>query len=177
MDVDSVEADGFGASDWLKSIGGVLFFVAGLLPWWSLGFAPGLSEEFNAFDYDATGLVPYVIFVGIAVLTIIIKTDSLRLPKVLVHPVLSLVAAVFGTVLVVYRFFVDGYDDDALEATDNTISRGIGMYLAVAAASIVLVGCVLASRGYRAQLAETAEAEASPDEHFAPRQRSQPPLP
>ncbi len=39
MDDEDLESRGFGTSDWLKAIGGVLFFIAGLLPWWSYSFA------------------------------------------------------------------------------------------------------------------------------------------
>ena len=141
-----MEADGFGVSDWLKAIGGVLFFVAGVLTWWELQYGQGLSTPFNGFDYRLTGIVPYVIFVGIAILTIIIQTESLSLPRFLVNPVLTLVAAAIGTVLVGYRFFADGYDNDALAEQDNSVSRGIGLYLALAGALIVLGGCVLAYR-------------------------------
>jgi hypothetical protein len=35
----------------------------------------GVRAVFNAFDYTMTGIVPYVIFVAIALLTIIINTD------------------------------------------------------------------------------------------------------
>ena len=45
MEASDVEADGFGVSDWLKAIGGVLFFVAGLLTWWELEYADGLSVD------------------------------------------------------------------------------------------------------------------------------------
>ena len=78
--------------------------------------------------------MPYVIFVAIALVTIITQTESLRLPAVLSHPVLSLGGAVIGTALVGYRFFSDQYGGG---------SRGLGLYLAVAAALLVLAGCIL----------------------------------
>ena len=80
---------GFRVSDWLKAIGGVLFFVAGVLTWWQRSTGSGLSTPFNGFDY-ASRVLPYVIFVGIAILTIIIQTESLSLPRFLVNPVLTL---------------------------------------------------------------------------------------
>ena len=175
-----MEADEFGVSDWLKSIGGVLFFVAGVLTWWELQFENGLSVATNAFDYRATGFLPYVIFVGIAILTIIIKTESLTLPRFLVNPVLTLAVAVVATGLVVYRFFADGYDDEALEAGNNEVSRGIGLYLALAAAVIVLAGCVIAYRESRAAGSEEDVGEPvdeTPDSIERPPRRSTPPLP
>ena len=75
-----MEADGFRFSDWLKAIGGVLFFVAGVLTWGELQYGQGLSTPFNGFDYRLTGIVPDAIFVGIAILTIIIQTESSPCP-------------------------------------------------------------------------------------------------
>ena len=106
MDDEDLESRGFGTSDWLKAIGGVLFFIAGLLPWWSYSFGEGgLHWDDNAFDYSLDGVLAYLIFVAIALVTIITQTGSLRLPAVFVHPRLMLVAAVVGTGLVAYRFF------------------------------------------------------------------------
>lgn len=175
-----MEADGFEVSDWLKSIGGVLFFVAGLLTWWELELADGLSFPTNAFDYDVTGIVPYMIFVGIAILTILIKTESLALPRFLVNPVLTLVVAAVGTALVVYRFFADGYDNDELRDQGNTVNRGIGLYLALAGAVIVLAGCVLGYLDSRAvELEDELDepADDTPNTIDRPPRRSSPPLP
>lgn len=140
-----METDGYGVDDWLKSIGGVAFFVAGVLPWWTEGFDNGLSQMFNAFDYTVTGLLPYAIFLAIAILTIIIRTESLRLPLILIDPVLTLVGAAGGTVLVGIRFFMDGFDNDSFESS-HSVTRGMGLYLAAASALVVLAGSVLAYR-------------------------------
>jgi hypothetical protein len=173
-----VEADGFGVSDWLKSVGGALFFVAGLLTWWELEDANGLSFPTNGFDYRLTGIVPYVIFVGIAILTIVIRTGSLRLPEVLLHPLLSLVAAAIGTALVIARFLFDGWEDSLLQG--RSANRGIGLYLALAAALTVLAGCVIAYRDSRAADVDEEVDEAvddTPNDADRPPRRSSPPLP
>jgi hypothetical protein len=182
-----VERDGFGLHNWLKAVGGIGFFVAGVLPWWELTFTDGLSETTNAFSYDMTGLVPYVIFVGIAILTIIIETDSLGLPRVLVNPVLTLLAALAGTVLVGIRFFMDGYDNGLLEGEGNSITRGIGLYLAAAFALVVLAGSVLGyrqrhERGDDVELDEDDDEEAEMQRYVAERAKARrhanhPPLP
>ncbi len=99
-------------------------------------FGARLRDD-NAFDYPVNGVVPYVIFVAIALVTIITQTESLRLPAVLSHPLLLLGGAVIGTALVGYRFFSDRYGGG---------SRGLGLYLAVAAALLVLAGCILTYR-------------------------------
>ena len=162
---DDLEPNRFGIGAWLKAIGGVLFFIAGLLPWWSYSFdETGLRDD-NAFDYPVSGVVPYVIFVTIALVTIITQTESLRLPAVLSHPVLSLGAAVIGTTLVGYRFFSDQYGGG---------SRGLGLYLAVAAALLVLAGCILTYRAERRADAELIADDAIEDSTVHP---PSPPLP
>jgi hypothetical protein len=170
-----VEAGGFGVSDWLKSIGGGLFFIAGLLKWWELQRGEGLSIAFTGFDYRYTGTVPYVIFVAIAILTIIVKTESLNLPRFVVDPVLTLVVAGVATALFIYRFFADGIDNEALDE-GSTVTRGIGLYLALAGALMVLAGSVIAYRDHRAAGAED-EDEHTVDDTPTTIDRPSPPLP
>ena len=191
-----MEREGFGLGNWLKAAGGLLFFVAGLLPWWHLKNSDGHPlVTTNAFTYQMTGLVPYVVFVGIAILTIIIETESLRLPRILVNPILTMLAAFCATVLVGIRFFKDGYDNGSLEADGYSITRGIGLYLAAVSALIVLAGSVLLFRdrhlvdededddeGGLADVEDPAEADAAVQQVIAERARArrdaqQPPLP
>jgi hypothetical protein len=137
-----VEADGFGRDDWLKAVGGFAFFVFGLLTWWELTSPDGLTFTTNALDFQLTGLVPYVIFVAIAILTLLGKTHSLRLAERLLHPLVFLIAAAAGTVLVGYRLFESGWDVE----TGYEASRGIGLYGCFVAALLVLAGCILTYR-------------------------------
>ncbi len=160
----------FESADWLKAIGGILFLIGALMPWWEFEFREGFGWSNNAFDYVITGMVPFVIFTGIALLTIIIKTDSLPLPAWLVHPILQLALAIVGAVLVAVRFFWSEQSDDTLD-----VSRGLGLWLAAAAVVLTLVGCVIGLR-------ESVEDEYDPateDPYDAGpiRRRTGPPLP
>jgi hypothetical protein len=129
----------FESDDWFKAIGGILFFVAGLLPWWEQRFS-GFTVHSNAFG-DWLGLISFVIFVGIGILTIIMRTGSLRLPRWLLHPVGTLVVAGIGAVCLIIRFILDPFQ----KAGDH-VTRAIGLYLAGAAAVLVLIGCVMTFR-------------------------------
>jgi hypothetical protein len=129
----------FESDDWFKTIGGILFFVAGLLPWWEQRFS-GFHERSNALG-DWLGIISFVIFVGIGILTIIIRTDSLPLPRWLLHPVGTLIAACVGAVCLALRFVLDPFQ----KAGDN-VTRQLGLYLAGAAAVLVLIGCVMTFR-------------------------------
>ena len=191
-----MEREGFGLGNWLKAAGGLLFFVAGLLPWWHLKNSDGHPlVTTNAFTYQMTGLVPYVVFVGIAILTIIIETESLRLPRILVNPILTMLAAFGATVLVGIRFFKDGYDNGSLEADGYSITRGIGLYLAAVVrphrpgrerAAVPRPPPRRRGRGRRrgalADVEDPAEADAAVQQFIAERARArrdaqQPPLP
>jgi hypothetical protein len=133
----------FGSDDWFKAIGGILFFVAGLLPWWEQRFS-GFIVRSNAFD-DWLGIASFVIFVGIGILTIIIRTESLPLPRWLLHPIGTLLAALIGAICVGLRFILDPF-----QKPGDDVTRGIGLYLAGAAAVIVLIGCVMTFRNREA---------------------------
>jgi hypothetical protein len=131
----------FRPSDWLLVGGGLLMLMASVLPWWEVdwdGQAP--RTTFDAFDYTTTGLVPLVLFLGVAVLIVIIKTESLRLPAWLVNPVLIATAIGLGSVLVVVRFVWSGMDDP------QGVSRGVGLYVAGVAVLLSIAGCVVSFR-------------------------------
>jgi hypothetical protein len=163
----------FEPGDWLKAIGGILFLAASLLPWWRIEYPNGFDLTTDARDYTLTGIVPCLIFVVIALLTIIIQTGQLSLPGWLLHPVGLLVASTVGTILVGVRFLWDGYSDAAAGTGD--ISRGLGLYLAAAAAVIVLIGSVI---GLRAYLAEPLDDDVDDDADIDPiRRPTRPPLP
>jgi hypothetical protein len=134
----------FKTSDWLKVGGGLVFFIAGFLAWWTIdvGFA---SANSNAFDYFFTGIVPWLIFSAIAVLTFLAIAGTFEMPASVPGPLVFLAASALGTLLVIVRFFSDGVDGD-LEGSGFDISRGIGLYLAVLAAIVVLVGCIIGFR-------------------------------
>lgn len=142
----------FERSDWLQAIGGILFFFAALLPWWEQVVMGGLHTRHNGFD-DFLGVLAFIIFVGIGILTVIIKTDSLPLPRWLLNPTGVLVASIVGVALVAIRFVLDPFSDD----TRST--RGIGLYVAGAAAVITLIGAVIGFRERHEHADEEVEDE------------------
>ena len=88
-EVDRVEADGFGASrlaevDRRRAVlrrGRAHVVGARVRP-------TALTTTSTPSTTTSPGIVPYVILVAIAILTIIVKTESLALPQLLVDPVL-----------------------------------------------------------------------------------------
>lgn len=140
----------FRTSDWLKVGGGALFLIAGFLTWWQAKAeiaGTSESETKNAFDYFLTGIVPWLIFIAIAVATFLVAAGRVRLPSSVPAPVLFLVAAALATLLFIIRFLVSGATDEeeaAINELGGELSRGIGLWLALIGAVAVLAGCFLA---------------------------------
>jgi hypothetical protein len=145
----------FESYDWLKAIGGMLFFVAALLPWWERAFL-GAELSKTGFE-DWLGIIAAVIFLAIGLLTVIVETESLPIPQWVLNPTWMLGLAIVGAICVAVRFFLDPFGGGGGGIRDT---RGIGLYLAGAAAVLVLIGCIMAFQ----RRDEWAEAVARDDE-------------
>ena len=139
----TVDFGTFKLSDWLKVGGGALMLVAGFLAWWKVEFQGLTGGSVNAFDYFFTGTIPWLLLVGIAVITLVAVSGSANLPSSFPLSQVTLATAAFAFLLVLIRFFSDGVDDNDLAGTGIEVSRGIGLYFALITAIIVLVGAVL----------------------------------
>jgi hypothetical protein len=147
----------FETYDWLRAIGGFLFLAAALLPWWERTFQASLRKSGLG---DWMGIIPTVIFGGIAILTVIIETDSLPISRRILDPTWVLAAAIVGAVFVALRFIFDPFGGGGSGVRDT---RGLGLYLAGAAAVISLIGCVIAFRE-REAWAASLDAEDDDDD-------------
>lgn len=133
----------FKPSDWLKAGGGLVMLIAYFLAWWSLDGASGFSSlgSTSGSDYFFTGTVPWLILVAIGVLTVLSVMDVFKLPSTLPLPLIFLGASALAFLLVLIRFFSDGFDTVA--GFDFPTSRGVGLYLALLASIAVLAGSFL----------------------------------
>jgi len=143
-----VDFSKFKTSDWLKVGGGVIMLVAGFLTWWQPdckgnaeceAYADALGLNITAFDLTFSGLFPWILLVAIGVLTFLSAAGVFKLPANIPTPIIFLAAAAYSAVFVVGRLLIDPYEGDVSDA----VQRGIGMYLAVVAVVLVLVGCVM----------------------------------
>lgn len=129
----------FKTSDWMKVGGGGLMLVAYFLKWWKL------DTDFGDFgakgsDYFFTGTVPWLLLLAVGVLTFLGAAGVFKLPGSVPAPLVFLAASALSLLLVLVRFFSDGVDTGGV---DSGLTRGIGLFLALAAAVVVLVGSVL----------------------------------
>jgi hypothetical protein len=128
----------FKTSDWLKVGGGALMLIAFFLKWWKVDFL-GTSVGVSGSEFFFTGWVPWLLLVAIAVITVLTVQGIAKLPSSIPLPIAMLAASALSFLLVLIRFFSDGVDGEF----DDGISRGIGLYLALIAVILVLVGSVL----------------------------------
>ena len=130
-----------------------LFLIAGPLTWWKMTFDGGPLfgiESTNAHglgDYFGTVGIAWLIFIAIAVLTVLLRLGIVKAPSSLPVPLVFLAAAALGALLVLLRFLFDGIDDGGfgldLEDAGFDISRGLGAWLGLIAAAEVVAGCVM----------------------------------
>jgi hypothetical protein len=136
-------------NDWLVVAGGVIVLLFGLFQWFSWDASSGnvliQDQTSNAFDYLLTGVIPWLLIVGAAALTLLLKTDALRPGKV-PWPIVLLGATLLGFILILVRLIV-GIDPD-VEGTDVDVdvSRGIGIWLSAVGAFIAFVGAFIGFR-------------------------------
>jgi uncharacterized integral membrane protein len=142
----------FKPSDWLKVCGGALFLIAGPLTWWKMTFDGGplfgveSADAHGLGDYFGTVGIAWLIFIAIAVLTVLLRLGFVKAPSGLPVPLVFLAAAVIGALLVLFRFLFDGIDGGFgldLEDAGFDISRGLGAWLGLIAAAEVVAGCVM----------------------------------
>ena len=138
-----MEVSRFKASDWLKIGGAAVFLIAGFLTWWSVHVAGFGSVSSNVFDFFFTGIIPWVLFIVIGVLSFLIAAEIYKPPSHIPAPLVLLGASALALLLVIIRFFSDGVRNDLLDAAGADTSRGAGLFLALLGGIAVVAGCVL----------------------------------
>ena len=131
-------------TEWLIVAGGALVLVFGLLKWfsWESGSSGDVIKgKSNAFDYLLTGVLPWLLVVGAAVVTVLLAGGTLRREGV-PWPLAILGATLLSTVLIVIRLII-GHSVDTEGDVDVDVSRGIGLWLSAVGSIIATVGAFL----------------------------------
>jgi hypothetical protein len=136
-------------SDWLVVAGGALVLVFGVLRWyaWEVTVDEVVvvpKDTSNAFDYLLTGVLPWLLIVGAAVVTLLLATDALRPGKV-PWPLVMVGATFLGFVLIVIRLII-GHDLETGEGAELHDSRGVGIWMSALGALISFVGAFIGFR-------------------------------
>jgi hypothetical protein len=136
-------------NDWLVVAGGVLVLVFGLFRWfsWEVSVEDVVvvpTQKSNAFDYLLTGVLPWLLIVGAAIVTVLLGTDALR-PGNVPWALVLLAATAVGFILILIRLII-GHDVDTGEGADLDVSRGIGIWMSALGALVALVGAFIGFR-------------------------------
>ena len=97
----------FESYDWLKAIGSLVFLVAAILPWWTREYT-GFELRRTGFG-DWIGIIAAIAILAVGLLTVIVETESLPIPRWVLNPTWMLALAIFGAVCVGVRFFLDPF--------------------------------------------------------------------
>jgi hypothetical protein len=159
-------------NDWLVVAGGVLVLIAGVGRWYSwevtvdeVVVVP--KDTSNAFDYLLTGVVPWLLIVGAAVVTLLLKTDALRPGKV-PWPLVLLAATLLGFVLILIRLII-GHDLDTGEGAELHDSRGWGIWISALGALVAFVGAFIGFRNLGLETAyKPVTGRSRPDREIPP---------
>lgn len=151
-------------TEWLVVAGGVLVLVFGLFKWfsWEAGSGSDITKgKANAFDYLFTGVLPWLLVVGAAVVTLLLASGTLRREGV-PWPLVILGATLLGTVLVLIRLII-GHSVDTEGDVDVAVSRGIGLWLSAAGSIVATVGAFLTyqATAFDSRVTTTAPARGS----------------
>lgn len=123
----------FKTSDWLKIGGGAAFLIFGFFDWASFA---GVSDG-NAFDWTR-GWLSWLLFVGIAVITLLLATGTLK--PTLPWPLILLAAGALGTFLMLL-LMITGPDKNGFD-----LDRAFGLWMSFIAGIVSFAGCVLGFR-------------------------------
>jgi hypothetical protein len=139
-----VDFSKFKTSDWLKVGGGLGFLIFGFFDWTKVsGFGASYSGN-NVFDFFFTGIIPWILIIGSAVITVLLVTGTMKAGGA-PWPVIILAATVLGALLLLIRLLFNPLGDefDALDGSGIDVGRGIGLWLSAIAGIVAAVGGVL----------------------------------
>ena len=74
----------FESYDWLKAIGSMVFLVAAILPWWTREYT-GFELRRTGFG-DWLGIIAAIAILAVGLLTVIVETESLPIPRWVLNP-------------------------------------------------------------------------------------------
>ena len=125
----------FKTPDWLVIGGGLVVLIAGFLDWFKLSDS---DVGANAFDYTLTGLIPWILIVGAAVLTFLLAGGIIKAggaPWTLI----ILGATALGALLIIIRVLIGA--DDVPDGLD--VERAIGLWLSALGAIVAAAGAFM----------------------------------
>jgi hypothetical protein len=144
QEVGTMDVSKFKPSDWMKVGGGVGILIFGFLDWVKVdadGFGGGSGG--NVFDFFWTGVIPWILVIATAVITVLLVNGTLKAggPP---WPLIMLVATAVAAVLLVLRFVFNPIEGKSeLEDLGIDVSRGLGLILSVVSGLVAFAGSIM----------------------------------
>lgn len=160
-------------TQYLVVAGGALVFIFGLLRWFSWDLKQGdvviqKGQKANAFDYLFTGVVPWILVAGVALVTVLLAVGALN-PGRVPWPLVTLAATVLGAILIIVRLAM-GPGVDAEDGVSVDSSRGIGLWVSALGAILAAVGAFLTyqAESFDSRTSLSSGGRSQPDRELPP---------
>ena len=131
----------FKTSDWLKIGGAAAFIIFGFFPWVKVSFAGSSESGENVFSFFWTGILPWILIVGVGVVTFLMINGTIKKGS-LPWPLMILGASALAALLMIIRVIFNPIAGaDQLSGLGGaSVGRGIGMILSTLASLAVAAG-------------------------------------
>ena len=126
----------FKTSHWLLIGGGLLVLIFTFVDWWGTD-----GGGWNGFDYFFTGVVPWILIVGSAVLAFLIGAAILK-PGSVPWTMIFVAACALGFLLILIRV-IAGPGHDVPDAYEDMFSRKFGLWLSLIGAALATAGAFM----------------------------------
>lgn len=126
----------FKTSQWLLVGGGAAVLIFTFLDWWGTD-----AGGWNGFDYFFTGVVPWILIVGSAVLTFLIAAAMIK-PGSIPWSMIFVAACALGFLLILIRL-IAGPGHDVPDMYEDAFSRKIGLWISLIGAAVATAGAFM----------------------------------
>jgi hypothetical protein len=141
--------------DWLVIGGGLAVLIFGFIDWFKVGLtgeerdaleAAGLSTDApgaNGFDFVLTGLIPWILIVGAAVVMFLLATGMMKAGSA-PWTMIILGATALGALLIILRLLIGADASDVFSNVpsdqDRSLDRSAGLWLSALGAIAAAAG-------------------------------------
>ena len=146
-------------SDWLKIAGAVGIMVFGLFDWVTIDGPTGSDSGYKAFDFLFTGVIPWMLIVGTAAITVLYRAGNLRAASAPWQLIMLIATAVAVGLLLLRLAFNPVPNQEAYESAGYEFGRALGLWLSALSGVVAFAGGLL---GYREPRAGTAIVDHEP---------------
>lgn len=137
-----MDVSNFKTPDWLMIGGAAGMFIFGFFEWVTVsvsGFGITFSDGGgNVFDFFFTGTIPWLLVIGAAVVTVLLRIDVLKQEQA-PWPLILLAATGLAALLLLIRLIFNPLD----APSEVDVGRGIGMILSVISGFVAAAGAYL----------------------------------